>query len=80
MGKKVIKKKVFTVDILKETVKEIDEDKVEKYGLKFATKNQALSYLLAKLLEQFLVSFNNEDVSKQLDKLTYIINDLRKQI
>jgi hypothetical protein len=78
--KKEIKTKVFTVDLQKEIVKEVYEDKLETYGLKFKTKNTALSYLLTKLLEQYLINFKNGDVSKQLDKLTYIINEIRGQI
>lgn len=74
------KTKVFTVDLQKEIVKEVYEDKVETYGLKFKTKNAALSYLLKKLLEQYLTVFVNPDINKQLDKLQYILNDLRSQI
>jgi hypothetical protein len=74
------KTKVFVVDLLKETVREVEINKVEKFGMQFTTKNAALSYLLKKLLEQYLTTFINPNINKQLDKLQYIINDIRSQI
>jgi hypothetical protein len=74
------KNKVFIVDASKEIIKEVFIDKVPKYARQFRTKNDALTYLLFIQLEQYREFYTNSNLTKQLDKLQLIINDIRGQL